>query len=490
MCRFLVYKGSDEILLSKLILEPCHSILRQSFDSRLRLDTRRGANNADGFGIGYYTSPKLGAEPCIFTSTTPAWNDPNLQRIASKTASNLIFAHVRATTEGSTSPDNCHPFEHGSLMWMHNGGLGGWKHIKRRLAERLADKWYLGVRGGTDSEWAFALFLDTLERMGVDPSSSPKKGFGPMVLRKAMLKTIAQINDLIDQIPESILHSENIDTRSLLNFCVSDGHSIICTRYINSSTDEAASLYYSSGTQWETRQHDDNENYQMKRRDKGADVVLVSSEPLTFERENWINVPTNSILTIHDQTAFVQPIIDQFHHKDPWHRRSAGFVQSKGLAANEKTPTPLSMPNPAVAAPEGNLQAEMFHKRANLGPTIPFSLMRSITPQISRTTTSEAPSSFVAASPRPSLSTVDTSKSTDFRTVTGPPVSRQASTSNPPALGNIKKKRMSLSNLDQLQGPSPSSETEPPTPMSPVDRTSYGDPNKIAQYFPELTLSP
>lgn len=36
--RFVqVYKGSDEILLSKLVLEPAHSILRQSFDSRLRL---------------------------------------------------------------------------------------------------------------------------------------------------------------------------------------------------------------------------------------------------------------------------------------------------------------------------------------------------------------------------------------------------------------------------------------------------------------------
>ena len=32
-----VYKGSDEILLSKLILDPTHSILKQSFDSRLRL---------------------------------------------------------------------------------------------------------------------------------------------------------------------------------------------------------------------------------------------------------------------------------------------------------------------------------------------------------------------------------------------------------------------------------------------------------------------
>jgi glutamine amidotransferase len=170
-------------------------------------------------------------------------------------------------------------------MWMHNGGLGGWKYIKRRLAERLADKWYLGVHGGTDSEWAFALFLDTLERMGHDPSSHPEYGFGPTVLRKAMLKTIALINELTDQIPESMVQDDKIDTRSLLNFAVTDGESIICTRYISSSTDEAASLYYSSGTQWETRTHStQDQNYQMERRDKGADIALVASEPLTFER--------------------------------------------------------------------------------------------------------------------------------------------------------------------------------------------------------------
>jgi glutamine amidotransferase len=248
-------------------------------------DTRRGQNNADGFGIGFYTDPKLGDAPCLFTSTIPAWNCTNLQRIASKTASKLVFAHVRATTEGSLSEDNCHPFCHGSLMWMHNGGLGAWKYIKRRLGERLADKWYLGVVGGTDSEWAFALFLDTLERMGHNPSVRPKKGFEPSVLRDAMLKTIEIINELIDRIPESILHSENVDTRSLLNFAVSDGTSIICTRYVGSSTDEAASLYYSSGTEWDTRPSPSaDQDYQMERSEKGADVVLVASEPLTFER--------------------------------------------------------------------------------------------------------------------------------------------------------------------------------------------------------------
>ena len=169
-------------------------------------------------------------------------------------------------------------------MWMHNGGLGGWKYIKRRLGERLADKWYLGVHGGTDSEWAFALYLDTLERMGHNPSSPPHQGFGPTVLRHAMLKTIKQINDFIAEIPESLVEAENIDTRSLLNFAVTDGHSVVCTRYVGSRTDEAASLYYSSGTTWEDKSA--KGEYQMDRRDKGADIVLVASEPLTFERGN------------------------------------------------------------------------------------------------------------------------------------------------------------------------------------------------------------
>ncbi|KAH6845430.1 nucleophile aminohydrolase [Chaetomium sp. MPI-CAGE-AT-0009] len=493
MCRFLVYKGSDEILLSKLVLDPAHSILKQSFDSRLRLDTRRGQNNADGFGIGFYTDAKLGAAPCLFTSTTPAWNCVNLQRIASKTASRLIFAHVRATTEGSLSEDNCHPFCHGSLMWMHNGGLGGWKQIKRRLGERLADKWYLNVVGGTDSEWAFALFLDTLERMGHDPSSQPESGFGPTTLRKAMLKTIALINELIDNIPESVVHAENVDTRSLLNFCVSDGHSIICTRYIGSSSDEAASLYYSSGTLWETRAPTPgSRDYQMERSDKGADVVLVASEPLTFERENWVNVPTNSILTIHNQTVMVHPIMDQYYDRNPQHRRSTAFVRTKGLSANEKgtsrAGTPFSLPagTPSVSAALHLPDHAEPHKQRFRGPTIPSipsSLSSTSTVPRSRTPLSHAET----VAPEPASLPAPP---TDVRALTAPPLLRAAS-QQPPAQGNIKKKRASLSAVEAVHGGGSAGlvqyfDTSPITP-EPV-RTEFGTPDKIARMFPELAL--
>ena len=40
MCRFMIYKGREEMVLSDLLTKPAHSIINQSFDSRLRLDMR------------------------------------------------------------------------------------------------------------------------------------------------------------------------------------------------------------------------------------------------------------------------------------------------------------------------------------------------------------------------------------------------------------------------------------------------------------------
>lgn len=382
MCRFLIYSGHSPILLSHLITSPTHGILTQSYDSRLRLDQTR-PHNGDGFGVGYYTceqqpavsrkrassltpadsgpasaaSPAssedfvdLGPEPCIFTSTIPAWNCRNLERLASKTVSPLIFAHVRATTEGALSDSNCHPFSRGALMWMHNGGIGGWKlGVKRKLIAEIGDKWFNGVQGSTDSEWAFALFLDSLERFGgVDPDDTAlqRHGFGHTVLRKAMLKTIERINSFIKGLPDSA--KQGSDVRSLLNFAVTDGKSVVCTRYVSSKSDEAASLFFSSGTNWKEQKASPDTNsvpavqskvgkceYKMERRDKGADIVLVASEPLTFERDNWVTVPTNSVLTIHNQNVLIHPILDEFYNYTPNIVRSDRFAADKGQTTGD-----------------------------------------------------------------------------------------------------------------------------------------------------------
>jgi glutamine amidotransferase len=202
--------------------------------------------NGDGFGVGYYPEDKATSEgPAIFTAITPAWSNMNLERLASKTQSTLVFAHVRASTSGALAEINCHPWSYHSLMWMHNGSLwreinvgsiGGFDGIKRRLVNSLRDEYFIFVQGNTDSEWAFAVFLNELANLGVNPAEQKKGGFGHAILRQAMMNTIAAINGWCEEVNEK--------EPSLLNFAATDGEAVVCSRYVSSSTEQAASLFF------------------------------------------------------------------------------------------------------------------------------------------------------------------------------------------------------------------------------------------------------
>ncbi|EPQ29788.1 uncharacterized protein PFL1_02461 [Pseudozyma flocculosa PF-1] len=299
MCRLLVFKGADPIQLSHLITRPAHSIINQAFDSRLRLDATR-AVNGDGFGVGWYDStpdPELGDAPCIFTSVTPAWNNQNLQRIAEKIKSPLVFAHVRASTSGALSETNCHPWRYGRLMWMHNGQISGFSRIKRRVLTSLPEPLFLFPQGHTDSEFAFAVFLSHLD----DPLK--KEQFSYKELRDAMLATIGDFNQWAKE--------AGVKEPSLMNFCVTDGQSVVCTRYVSSKEEQAASLYFSSGTSF--YEHAPGA-YRMVKTDKREKIIVVASEPLTFEKADWMEIPTNTLVCITPRMNVLQlPIVDEYH---------------------------------------------------------------------------------------------------------------------------------------------------------------------------------
>ncbi|KAI3621908.1 glutamine amidotransferase [Moniliophthora roreri] len=318
MCRFVIYKGTSPVLLS------------HAFDSRLRLDHRRPMNG-DGFGVGWYDSvydEELGSQPCIFTSVTPAWNNVNLTRLAEKIKSPLVFGHVRATTAGSLSLDNCHPFVHGKLMFMHNGGIADFHLIKRRLQSTLPDAVFNTVQGNTDSEWAFALLLSKLP----NPDA---RSFTPDILREAMLRTITSLNEFAEE--------AGITEPSLMNFCVTDGETVIATRYISSRSDEAASLWFSSGTTFSEFRA--GGHYKMSKADKRENIIMIASEPLTFERADWMEIKTNHMVVITPRMNLLQiPIVDKFyvHPSDPASlTRTTEFAREKGFLNSHKTQASL-----------------------------------------------------------------------------------------------------------------------------------------------------
>ncbi|KAF9356709.1 hypothetical protein BGX26_004865 [Mortierella sp. AD094] len=177
--------------------------------------------------------------------------------------------------------------------------------IKRKVQESLSDDLYLSVNGNTDSEWAFAVFLSQLE--------SPRQAepFSHTELQGAMLKTIQKLNAWCNEarIANNIGDDMNAEA-SMLNFAVSDGASIVCTRYVNSSTLEPVSLYFSSGSKFEC---DQPGHYRMvKESAKREDIVVIASEPLTFEEAEWREIPRNSMVIITARmNVLIFPIVDE-----------------------------------------------------------------------------------------------------------------------------------------------------------------------------------
>jgi hypothetical protein len=114
-----------------------------------------------------------------------------------------------------------------------------------------------------------------------------------------------------------------------MNFCVTDGESVIATRYISSRHEEAASLWFSSGTTFS--EYAPGGHYRMSKTDKRENIIMVASEPLTFEKADWMEIKTNHMVAITPRMNLLQiPIVDRFF-VSPSAGRETGFASEKGF---------------------------------------------------------------------------------------------------------------------------------------------------------------
>src|SRR3981081_1541312 len=126
MCRWIAYRG-ETITLERYVTAPAHSLVVQS----MRALEGNASTNGDGFGLGWYDAQD--AEPGLYREVRPAWSDENLRHLCRHIRSHLFFAHVRASTGTPTTRPNCHPFAFGRWLFMHNGQVGDWSLIRRRV---------------------------------------------------------------------------------------------------------------------------------------------------------------------------------------------------------------------------------------------------------------------------------------------------------------------------------------------------------------------
>lgn len=273
MCRFVGYIGS-KILLADLITRPENSLIRQSYKARERLEPLNG----DGFGIGWYV-PEITIEPGVFKSIAPAWSNRNLSNLAEHIESGCFFAHIRAASPGMlVSEINCHPFRYGRFLWMHNGTIEGFNSIKRILRRSLPDYLYQSVEGTTDSEHAFAVFLNLL--------GEKNEKLNAACLANCLVKTVWQL--------EEWARKAEITKPSIYNFAVTDGENIATVRYVSDPEIEPITLYFSKPGKYQCC------NGEAQIVDCCAEEVgiIIASERLTKESDDWTRVAPNHVVTI------------------------------------------------------------------------------------------------------------------------------------------------------------------------------------------------
>ena len=141
MCRWLAYSGSP-VLLEELLYKPQHSLIDQSLHSTLGAET----TNGDGFGIGWYGAERDARRLPQRSSRPGTTGTCATSRRTSR--SGLVFAHIRASSGSPVQQTNCHPFRHGSWLWMHNGlDRATSTDVKRELVLAVDPSLYPDDRG-------------------------------------------------------------------------------------------------------------------------------------------------------------------------------------------------------------------------------------------------------------------------------------------------------------------------------------------------------
>jgi predicted glutamine amidotransferase len=286
MCRFIVYHGPP-ITMSTLVTEPEHAMLQLS----MKAFCCATPINADGFGLSWYI-PDIPV-PGAYKDVTPAWNNANLKLITRAVRSNCFFAHVRAASAGGVNYPNCHPFTYKNLSFMHNGTVPYFKQIKRSMIMRISERAFQLVQGTTDSEMVFALFVTNLEKIAALTTEGrntyhQEKNDGiedeyeyirekldiTQYLVAALKDTLRQVHYLVLQheikthiqelagdfqefeVDGASMASPLPPTRAIgrLNLAVTDGQSTCVSRYVTSRPDTAHSLYYSTGSKFDSDQ--------------------------------------------------------------------------------------------------------------------------------------------------------------------------------------------------------------------------------------------
>lgn len=290
MCRLVAYLG-ERVLLDEVLFAPDSSIVEQAVHPQML-----SAMNLAGFGVVAWDDESTAPEvPWTYRTPGLPFFDRNLRALSRKARATALLGHVRGVLLNDreiVNAQNVHPFSYEGtpISLAMNGDLDRFAEMRGDVAALVAPEVSKHVEGTTDSEWIYALLLTNL-RDAAAPVADPEE------LAGAVEKTLRQIREIRDR--------RGFQRQSAVNLVISDGHSVIATRFAfdygwyhdgwtfagGERRFDYTTLWYAAGT-----------GYGMHDGEWGIGPggpqtsVIVASEPLTRDSSAWLEAPEYCLL--------------------------------------------------------------------------------------------------------------------------------------------------------------------------------------------------
>ena len=145
-----------------------------------------------GWGIGFHQ----GGEVLMRKRPIDEREDIDLGQFASDIKGDVVIGHVRTATVGALRTDNTHPFRYRQWIFAQTGTISRFDVARDRLLESVPQFLRAGIRGETDSEIIFHIFLSFLHDDGLlNEAQVPDVAVG-----KALRGTLALVDSLSAEI--------------------------------------------------------------------------------------------------------------------------------------------------------------------------------------------------------------------------------------------------------------------------------------------------
>lgn len=145
-----------------------------------------------GWGLGFYQGDEVLIRRRPIDDRAPV----DVAALAADVRTDVLLGHVRAPTVGVLRTENTHPFRYRQWLFAQTGTVSAFDSVHDRLLHTVPEFLRSGIRGETDAELVFYVYLSFLH----DQGRLNEDVVEPQMVVEAVRRTVAVVDGMVAEV--------------------------------------------------------------------------------------------------------------------------------------------------------------------------------------------------------------------------------------------------------------------------------------------------